>query len=122
MSVFNRAGRVGSVMAVLLLCPAYIHAQAGPRPPCGGDPVPAWPALDDAAIATLWSRAEFGHDWRPPACTGWTTAGFTSLVTTAARFHFTAGPLGGADGLLRHIGAISELAGMRYWSTTHKQW
>jgi hypothetical protein len=24
--------------------------------------------------------------------------------------------------LLRHIGAISELAGMRYWSTTDKQW
>ena len=24
--------------------------------------------------------------------------------------------------MLRHIGAISELAGMRYWSTTHKQW
>jgi hypothetical protein len=24
--------------------------------------------------------------------------------------------------LLRHIGAISELAGMRYWSTTHKRW
>ena len=27
-----------------------------------------------------------------------------------------------AEGLLRHIGAISELAGLRYWSTTHKQW
>ncbi|MFZ0936773.1 MAG: DUF6675 family protein [Bryobacteraceae bacterium] len=24
--------------------------------------------------------------------------------------------------MLRHIGAISELAGMRYWSTTHQQW
>jgi hypothetical protein len=24
--------------------------------------------------------------------------------------------------LLRHIGSISELAGVRYWSTTHKQW
>jgi hypothetical protein len=24
--------------------------------------------------------------------------------------------------LLRHIGAISELAGVRYWSTTHQQW
>jgi len=24
--------------------------------------------------------------------------------------------------LLRHIGAVSELAGMRYWSTTRKQW
>ena len=24
--------------------------------------------------------------------------------------------------MLRHIGAISELAGMRYWSTTHQRW
>jgi hypothetical protein len=24
--------------------------------------------------------------------------------------------------LLRHIGAISELSGMRYWSTSHKKW
>ena len=24
--------------------------------------------------------------------------------------------------MLRRIGAISELAGVRYWSTTHKQW
>jgi len=24
--------------------------------------------------------------------------------------------------LLRHIGAISELAGIRYWSTTHQAW
>jgi hypothetical protein len=24
--------------------------------------------------------------------------------------------------LLRRVGAISELAGMRYWSTTHKRW
>jgi len=44
--------------------------------------------------------------------------GFTTLVTTVARFHHTSE----AEGLLRHIGAISELAGMRYWSTTHKQW
>jgi hypothetical protein len=39
-------------------------------------------------------------------------------VTTVARFRNTSG----AEGLLRHIGAISERAGMRYWSTTHKQW
>jgi hypothetical protein len=36
----------------------------------------------------------------------------------AARFRHSSG----AEGLVRHIGAISELAGMRYWSTTHKQW
>jgi len=40
------------------------------------------------------------------------------LVTTVARFRHTSE----VEGLLRHIGAISELAGMRYWSTTHQQW
>ncbi|HKI13326.1 MAG TPA: DUF6675 family protein [Candidatus Acidoferrum sp.] len=65
-----------------------------------------------------WSKSDFGRDWRPPACTGWAAAGFTALVTTAARFRHTSE----TEGLLRHIGAISELAGMRYWSTTHKQW
>ena len=40
------------------------------------------------------------------------------MVTIVARFRHTSE----AEGLLRHIGAISELAGMRYWSTTHKQW
>ena len=44
--------------------------------------------------------------------------GFTTLVTTVARFRHTSE----SEGLIRHIGAISELAGMRYWSTTHKQW
>jgi hypothetical protein len=39
-------------------------------------------------------------------------------VTTTARFrHATE-----AEGLLRRIGAISDLTGMRYWSTTHKRW
>jgi len=40
------------------------------------------------------------------------------LITTVARFRYAAG----SDGLLRHIGAISERAGIRYWSTTHQQW
>jgi hypothetical protein len=44
--------------------------------------------------------------------------GFTTLVTIGARFRHTSE----AEGLHRHIGAISEVAGMRYWSTTHKQW
>jgi hypothetical protein len=66
----------------------------------------------------FWSEADFGRDWKPPLCTGWAEAGFSTLITTAARFRYTAG----AEGLRRHIGAISELSGMRYWSTTHKQW
>jgi hypothetical protein len=92
--------------------------QSGPQPPCGREPVPPYPGLDDPAIVKSWSKSDFGRDWRPPACTGWTAVGFTALVTTVARFRHTSE----TGGLLRHIGAISELAGMRYWSTTHKQW
>jgi hypothetical protein len=66
----------------------------------------------------FWSASDFGRDWKPPACGSWSEVGFSTLITTVARFRYTAG----AEGLLRHIGATSELAGMRYWSTTHKRW
>jgi hypothetical protein len=53
----------------------------------------------------------------PPACLGWAAPGFTTLVSTVARFHTT-----GAEGLLHRIGEISGLTGMRYWSTTRQSW
>jgi len=104
------------VLPAMLLCQAHGYSQ--PQPPCGTDPVPSYPGLNDSAIVKLWSKSDSGSDWKPPACTGWAAAGFTTLVTTVARFRQTTE----ADGLLRHIGAISELAGVRYWSTTHQQW
>jgi hypothetical protein len=94
------------------------HPQSEPQPPCGMEPIPAYPNLDDPAILKSWSASDLGRDWKPPACTGWTTTGFTGLVTIAARFRHTSE----AEGLLRQIGAVSELAGMHYWSTTHKRW
>jgi hypothetical protein len=103
---------------MVLLCQAYGYAQSEPQPPCGTEPVPPYPGLDNSPIVKSWSESDFGRDWRPPACTGWAEVGFSSLITTVARFRYTAG----AEGLLGHIGAISDLAGMRYWSTTHKQW
>ena len=106
------------VFSVMLLCQAHGDAQSGPQPPCGMDPVPPYPGLDESPTVRFWSESAFGHDWRPPACTGWADVGFSTLTTTVARFRHTSG----AEDLLRHIGAISELAGMRYWSTTHKQW
>ena len=106
----------------MLLCHSRGYAQATPQttpqPPCGNEPVPAYPGLDESAIVKSWSRSEIGRDWKPPACVGWTSVGFTTLVTTVARFRYTLA----AEGLLRHIGAISELAGVRYWSTTHQKW
>ena len=110
--------RVGFVLWAILLCQAYAYGQVGPQPPCGNEPVPPYPALNDSAIVKSWSASDVGHDWRPPLCTGWAALGFTTLVTTEARFSQTSD----ADGLLGHIGAISALVGMRYWSTTHKQW
>ncbi|MGA2771023.1 MAG: DUF6675 family protein [Bryobacteraceae bacterium] len=106
------------VFSVMLLWQAYGYAQSGPQPPCGMDPVPPYPGLDQPPTVESWSELAFGRDWKPPACTGWADVGFSTLITTVARFRYTSG----AAGLLRHIGAISELAGMRYWSTTHKQW
>jgi hypothetical protein len=105
-------------LSMMLLCQAHGYAQLRPQPPCGKEPVPPYPALDNSPIIKFWSESEFGHDWRPPACTGWAEVGFSTLTTTVARFRYTSGE----EGLLRHIGAISELAGMRYWSTTHQQW
>lgn len=102
----------------MLLCQARGYSQLGPQPPCGDDPIPSYLGLDGLAIVKSWSKSGFGPDWKPPACTGWAEVGLTTLVTIAARFRHTSE----AVGLLRHIGAISELAGMRYWSTTHKQW
>ncbi len=95
-----------------------VVARLGPQPPCGIETTPVYPVLDDPAIVKSWSKSDLGGDWGPPACTGWTAAGFSTLVTTVARFRDPSG----TEGLLRHIGAISELAGMRYWSTTHKKW
>jgi hypothetical protein len=90
----------------------------GPQPPCGNEPNPSYPALNDPPEVKSWSQHDLGLTWKSPACTGWTEQGFTTLVTTSARFPYSAE----ARALLRHIGAISERAGMRYWSTTHKRW
>lgn len=93
-------------------------ADTGPQPPCGIESFPSYPDLDQAPVVKVWDRAALGRDWAPPACTGWSAPGFSSLIVTAARFRETAG----VEGLLRHLGAISQLTGMRYWSTTHKKW
>jgi|SRR5271157_3356728 len=114
----RQARRIRFVFSVMLLCPMHGYAQLAPQPPCGEDPVPPYPGLDHSPILKFWSESELGRDWRPPACTSWAEVGFSTLVTTVARFRYTSG----AEGLLRRIGAISELAGMRYWSTTHQQW
>ena len=102
----------------ILYCSGHGLAQPGPQPPCGSNAVPAPPSLADSPAVRFWSPAELGENWRPPECTGWTGAGFSTLVAPSARFRHASG----MEGLLSQSGAISSLAGMRYWSTTHKSW
>ncbi len=74
---------------VQLSPPTLQEALSGPQPPCGKEPLPPYPGLDEPAIVKSWSKSEFRRDWRPPACTGWAALGFTTLVTTVARFRHT---------------------------------
>jgi hypothetical protein len=95
-----------------------LENQTEPQPPCGNEPIPPYPPSDQPAIVKSWDRTTLGRTWKPPTCTHWSEDGFTSLITISTRFHYTSG----TEGLLRHFGAISQLVGMPYWSTTHKKW
>ncbi len=92
--------------------------QAAPRPPCGQEPEPPAAALGSAPNVKFWDNSDLNRSWKPPACTGWTETGFSTLISTSGRFRYATG----LEGLLRRAGAISELAGMRYWSTTRARW
>jgi Family of unknown function (DUF6675) len=101
-----------------ILCGAVLSPEPQPQPPCGSETFPPYPDLDKPPTAKFWDRSDLGRDWIPPACTGWTKQGFATLVVTVGRFSSSSG----ADGMRRRIGAISELTGVHYWSTTQKQW
>lgn len=106
------------ILAAILQGEVPGHADTGPRLPCGGDVFPAYPDVDQPPAVRVWDGSGLGRDWTPPACTGWTSPGFTTLVVTVARFRSSSG----IEGLLRRTGAISERAGIRYWSVTQQQW
>lgn len=93
-------------------------SDIGPQPPCESDVYPAYPDVDKPPATKFWNQSSLGRDWRPPACTGWRTNGFETMVVTAGRFRSSSG----SDGIRRRIGAISELKGLLYWSTSHQAW
>ncbi|MFZ2224734.1 MAG: DUF6675 family protein [Candidatus Deferrimicrobium sp.] len=105
-------------MAAILCGEGSSRADAGPQPPCKSATFPPYPDLENSPAVRAWDPAGSGRDWTPPACTGWTESGFTTLVAVAARFRHASG----IEGLLRRIGAISGHTGIRYWSTTRKRW
>lgn len=112
---------MAAALALIACCASVLLGgapdAAGPQPPCGAESNPPYPDIDHSPAIQIWDRSTLGRDWAPPDCLGWSAPGFTTLVSTVARFHAT-----GAEELLRRIGGISGLTGIRYWSTTHQSW
>jgi hypothetical protein len=40
--------------------------QTGPMPPCGMEPIPAYPDVNEQAVVKSWSKSDLGRDWTPP--------------------------------------------------------
>src|SRR5947209_7181652 len=103
MKIFAHRSTIG-FCALILTTVAAGASDSGPRPPCGGEVSPPYPALDSSPVVRVWDHSELGRDWAPPACTGWTTSGFATLVVTVGRFRYRAG----SNELAHDIGAISK--------------
>ena len=120
-SVTKTRSLAAFAVALIACCPVVVLGassdSAGPQPPCGAESSPPYPDLQHSPAIKVWDRSTLGRDWAPPECLGWSAPGFSTLVSTVARFHAT-----GAEELLHRIGGISERTGMRYWSTTRQSW
>ena len=48
--------RVWFLLSAMLLCQARGYSQSGPQPPCGKEPVPPYPGLDDSAVVEVMEQ------------------------------------------------------------------
>jgi len=110
-------GRAFCALALVLAPHPAAHA-AVPTPPCAGTPVPAYAAIGAPPHIMIFHGAELGRDWPLDACANLPARSPALLIGLAGRF---AGPPD-RDALLARIGAISTLAGMRYWSVLDARW
>jgi hypothetical protein len=107
-----------ALLAVLLFLPGLASAADGPNPPCGTPPSPAYPAIGAPPVTAIWKAGDRDLRWTPAACMGWRDAKFKLLVALAGSLR---GPRS-ADEMLARFGAVSALAGIRYWSVSDARW
>jgi len=110
--------RASLVVSALSVLPSLVEA-AGPVPPCdGGQPVPAYGAVDGPPIATVWSSRDLQREhWQPPACLDW--QGESKLVVAlAARFRSTLT----LDQLAERMTSVSRYNSVYYWAVTRQEW
>jgi hypothetical protein len=108
------------VLLLLWACSATAIAATdnGPLPPCGQPPYPAYPDKINQLQINFWSEDQLAKPWQPPDCSGWQPAKFSLLMAASGRFI----AVDGANSILQRIGAVSSLAGLRYWSVSRDRW
>ena len=107
------ASLIGTVLG-----PGTAHAATGPVPPCtslDAETEPAYGALNGPPQVAVFKEIELAL---PAACPGAASGRFEIAVSLAGRFENA----GGVSDMARKIGAISTLAGLRYWSVTEARW
>ena len=106
-----------AVLISLAVWPSAAAAQADPRPPCGGEPVPAYaPPGAPPNVAIL--RKPAAHQWSFPACSGFRPGAFRLAVAVSGSFRHA----GEAGELLQRFGTVSALRQIRYWSVSDARW
>lgn len=104
--------RLAAACVLLGSAAAYAAGASVPRPPCDGDPVPAYGEANDPAIET-WS----GLEWAAPACVAWSDSRYRFVIAIAGRIEAA-----DAEAVLSRLGAVSTSRGLRYWSVTESAW
>ena len=92
-------------------------AAATVLPPCSGQALPAYAEVGLSPNVAVW-KPEEAEDLAELACIGWTKGKNPLIVGIAGAFH----DAGSVDALIGRFGAISKMAGIRYWSVTDKDW
>ena len=101
------------VAAVLLGFSAAAHA--GPLPPCGGAPTPAFGEVNGPPQWRIWSADELRTEgWQPAACLGW-SGGTRFVAAITSRFR-------SRDDVFQRLLNIAAWPAVRYWSVTKQSW
>ena len=96
---------------------AAFAAEDAPRPPCGTTPNPPYAELGAEPNVKAWNGSK--SSVRIAArCPGIPASDPKMALAVSGTFRFA----GDADKLLEHVGAVSVMKGVRYWSVTDKAW
>ena len=109
--------RLGVVL--LLLLPAVARGGSVPVPPCPeGGAAPAVPPLGAPPTIEVWHGDSLDRHAPAPACLGWPSFDFSTLLVITGRFRHA----GGVESVLSDVGRMSSWVGLRYWSISDERW